>query len=1264
MKDACVLALIAIVCAGLTSCSGAVSAREPSASSSEGADLVVVAPSVSDGSLGAGVQFTLTVTVRNVGVGTAAATAVRYYRSADAEITATDGDDKVGSGAVPELAASGSSSRSVDLTAPEAAGTYYYGACVEPSAGETDTTNNCSPSVRVMVHDVGAAVRGKPDLVVASVSVSDGAPARGAGFTLSATVRNAGGGAAAATTVRYYRSADAEITTSDTQVGTDEVPELAGSGSDSQSVQLTAPSEPGTYHYGACVAAVAGETDATNNCSAAVRVRVAQPRHPDLTVAASVSDGSPAVGTDFTLSATVRNGGNGVSGATTLRYYRSKDATITTSDTEAGTAAIAGLAAAGSASESVELTAPGTPGTYYYGACADVVAGETDARNNCSAAIEVSVPERVTVRQGTPDLAVAAPSVSDADPPAGAGFTLSATVNNEGDGAAAATTLRYYRSTDATITTSDTQVGTDAIAALGASGSASESVELTAPATPGTYHYGACVDTVTGETDTADNCSAAVAVTVPEPKRPDLTVTAPSVSDATPGGSRFTLSATVRNGGDGAAEATTLRYYRSTDTTITTSDTEVGTDAIAELAASGSASESVELRAPSTPGTYYYGACVDTVTDESDSTNNCSASVLVSTLRPDLVVGSPSVSESNPAAGATFTLSATVSNTGAGEANATTLRYYQSTDATVTTDDTQVGFDPVVGLAAAAESPESISLRAPHTAGTHYYGACVRAVTNESDTTNNCSTAVAVTVAVTVQEFPDLEVGKPTVDDATPAPGGRFTLTATVSNSGDGEAAGSTLRAYRSVDTTISTSDFGVGTAVVGTVSASGSRTVSVSTTAPASPGPYHYGVCVDAVTGETDTTNNCSPSVRVEVEAEEQPDGPTIEVTHQRTTWPVPAGDTVTFTARVLDGDGNEVDTPVTWSSNNTAVATVDTNGVVTAVAEGTARVAATATLPGNLTVSGSHVMTVIKRAERVVVTPHSLSLDEVGATAALKATVYDADGNEMRPVISGWSSSDREVATVASRPSPFGSPLDIQVKAIGEGTATVSFLANFSATGTASLTVTIPDARVDVSPDTLRFDTLADSKTVTVSVLDENGDEDEDATFTWTSSFKSGVGTSIGDGGLGIEAVDEGLEITANEVGRGEVTVSSGDVAAAILLVYVGQTPVSLTVSPDALSVAVSGTAELSAAMEDANGHPVQINDGSLGNGGKVVSWETDDANVATVDGVDDYDPTVAEGARATVTAVKPGTAKITGSYGSLSDTATITVTATNNN
>ena len=74
------------------------------------------------------------------------------------------------------------------------------------------------------------------------------------------------------------------------------------------------------------------------------------------------------------------------------------------------------------------------------------------------------------------------------------------------------------------------------------------------------------------------------------------------------------------------------------------------------------------------------------------------------------------------------------------------LWYFRSADATITRSDTRVGSVLVEGLAAGATSRESIDLTAP-TAGMHYYGACVNGVTDESDVTNNCSTAVQVEVS-------------------------------------------------------------------------------------------------------------------------------------------------------------------------------------------------------------------------------------------------------------------------------------------------------------------------------------------------------------------------------------------------------------------------------------------------------------------------------------------------------------------------------------
>ena len=275
-----------------------------------------------------------------------------------------------------------------------------------------------------------------------------------------------------------------------------------------------------------------------------------------------------------------------------------------------------------------------------------------------------------------------------------------------------------------------------------------ESITLTAPASAGTYYYGACVEPVRGERDAGNNCSAGVRVTV-EASQPDLVVEFPRVSRATAeAGASFTLSVTVRNRGDGAAGSTTLRYYRSSDSTISTGDTTVGTDSVPRLAAGVRRVESISLRAPNSAGTYYYGACVQAIDDESASGNNCSSGVRVSVegSQPDLVVESPRVSSATVEAGASFTLSVTVRNRGDGAAGSTTLRYYRSSNSTISTSDAAVGADSVSRLAARASASESVSLRAPSSAGTYYYGACVEPVSEESDTGNNCSSGVRIRV--------------------------------------------------------------------------------------------------------------------------------------------------------------------------------------------------------------------------------------------------------------------------------------------------------------------------------------------------------------------------------------------------------------------------------------------------------------------------------------------------------------------------------------
>ena len=143
-----------------------------------------------------------------------------------------------------------------------------------------------------------------------------------------------------------------------------------------------------------------------------------------------------------------------------------------------------------------------------------------------------------------------------------------------------------------------------------------------------------------------------------------------------------------------------------------------------------------------------------------------------------------------------------------------------------------------------------------------------------------------------------------------------------------------------------------------------------------------------------------------------------------------------------------------------------------------------------------------------------------------------------------------------------------------------------NGSATGSATVTVTLPSARVDISPASLTFEALGDIKSVTVQVLDENGDEDEDAIFGYIGIFSPCCDPFLADPprGIDITQVDGGLEITAEGPGRGQYTIRSEGVESAILLVTVYQklaslevspSSVSLEVSPSSVSLAVDGTA-----------------------------------------------------------------------------------------
>ena len=478
--------------------------------------LIIQSVEVSDNNLTAGQSFTLETTVHNQGADPVSSW-LSYYRSTDATIDATDAlIHEDGGRSVTNLKTSATQMVSLDWTAPPYAGTYYYGVC----AG-LFKFRNCSTGVRVTVE---GSEGGSPDLIVHSPLVSHNSVMPGGKFSLHVKFENIGTGPAAASTVRYYRSDDATIDATDTQLTVGGMSRLAVGQQAGGGFHWTTPFEAGTYYYAVCVDPTLGETNTDNNCTTGVPITVeaVEAGNPDLIVVAPwILDQRPATG-EFRLGAWVRNIGTDPAAASTLRYYRSDDATINATDTQVRTHSLRRIAVEGHAGLLYHnyVTAPTSPGTYYYGACVDPVPGETDTDNNCSEAVPMNV--------GVPDLAVGLTWASTSVPSAGQSFTLRATVRNQGPAEAGSTTLRYYRSDDATIDAADTPIGSDAVSSLtgfdglvsgpgsrlASSGTSRKSISVSAPSSPSTYYYGACADGVPGETNTDNNCSSGAYVRV------------------------------------------------------------------------------------------------------------------------------------------------------------------------------------------------------------------------------------------------------------------------------------------------------------------------------------------------------------------------------------------------------------------------------------------------------------------------------------------------------------------------------------------------------------------------------------------------------------------------------------------------------------------------------------------------------------------------------------------------------------------------------
>ena len=250
------------------------------------------------------------------------------------------------------------------------------------------------------------------------------------------------------------------------------------------------------------------------------------------------------------------------------------------------------------------------------------------------------------------------------------------------------------------------------------------------------------------------------------------------------------------------------------------------------------------------------------------------------------------------------------------------------------------------------------------------------------------------------------------------------------------------------------------------------------------------------------------------------------VEVTPASASLTVGQG--VRLVATTKDSAGNTLTGhPVSWTTSNPTVATVDTTGYVTSVAAGSATIVATS--DGK---SGSAAITVTNPAPTpvasVTVSPSTASLT-VGQGVRLVATTKDSAGNTLSGRAVTWSSSAPSIATVDSTG---------YVTAVAAGSATITATSE-GKSGTAAITASnpapAPVSSVTVTPSTLSL-SVGQGAQLQATTKDSAGTVLTGRSITWASSNSAvasvnstGYVTAVGGGTATISATSEGKSGTA---------------------------------------------------------------------------------------------------------------------------------------
>lgn len=480
-------------------------------------DLTITSITLTDETVNAGNEVSISVRVANEGENQSDETTVDFYLSQDALIDASDA--LLGSELVPTIFAFSNTfiNASYTIAANTTIGNYYILAEVNPNqiVEESDLENNVD-SVEIEILE-----RLLADLAVTSATVQPSGIPAGQEGSLSISIFNLGGGSASGFTTEVYLSTDETLDAADELLSTVNVePILFGESAIVQSsFTIDVNTAIGTYYLLIDVDTdgQVEELDESNN-GFSVEVDILESLKADLvpdllTLDASSINAGGTIGVSFE----VLNQGQITSLAGSVGVYFSADNELDAADELITSIATDPINAAGSDAFSASVPVPleETPGDYFIIVNVDDEDVETELSEvNNSLAIEVEVTDPVP---GNLTITEAIASATEVN--AGGNVDISATISNTTTNAVLPFTAAVYLSENQTIESTDEQLASESFDILAGQGvvSATFSVALSSSLEEGDYFLIVRVDDgqVITETDETDN-DAEIAIMVSE----------------------------------------------------------------------------------------------------------------------------------------------------------------------------------------------------------------------------------------------------------------------------------------------------------------------------------------------------------------------------------------------------------------------------------------------------------------------------------------------------------------------------------------------------------------------------------------------------------------------------------------------------------------------------------------------------------------------------------------------------------------------------